>query len=135
MTAPMQHQPKLFTYDDATALLPRVRELVERLQHLKRLLMDDARQLNELTPAMRGNGSAHTAAHLEAGIKSRQSELQDALAALERLGVELKDIDDGLVDFPSLRDGRVVYLCWKIDEPSITHWHDIDAGFAGRQPL
>ena len=51
------------------------------------------------------------------------------------LGVEIKDINTGLVDFRARRDGREVYLCWRYDEPEVAHWHDLDAGFAGRQPL
>ena len=54
---------------------------------------------------------------------------------LRDLGVEPKNGPEGLVDFPSLLDGRVVYLCWKLDETEVAHWHEIDGGFAGRQPL
>jgi hypothetical protein len=50
-------------------------------------------------------------------------------------GIELKDIDRGLIDFPSPREGRVVYLCWRLGERRIRYWHEVDAGFAGRQPL
>ena len=62
-------------------------------------------------------------------------EMQKALDELDGLGVQLKDIDQGLVDFPSRRDGRVVYLCWRLGEETIAWWHDVDTGFAGRQPL
>jgi hypothetical protein len=51
------------------------------------------------------------------------------------LGVEIKHLDPALVDFPSFRDGRIVYLCWQEGEPTIAHWHDVEAGFGGRQPL
>jgi hypothetical protein len=51
------------------------------------------------------------------------------------MGVEVKGIDEGLVDFPSERDGRVVYLCWRIGEPDILYWHEVHTGFQGRQPL
>ena len=62
-------------------------------------------------------------------------QLKEKLGFFEKAGIEIKDISSGLVDFPSLRSGRVVYLCWRVDEETITHWHEIDEGFAGRQPL
>jgi len=58
-----------------------------------------------------------------------------AVRTLRRFGCELKGVRQGLVDFPALRDGREVYLCWQYDEPEIAFWHEVDAGFAGRQPL
>jgi hypothetical protein len=57
------------------------------------------------------------------------------MAELDDLGVELKGIDDGLIDFPTTREGRVVYLCWRLGEDEIGWWHETDGGFAGRQPL
>ena len=54
---------------------------------------------------------------------------------LERLDIVVRDLERGLVDFPAVIDGREVYLCWLLDEPSVTHWHAIESGFAGRQPL
>lgn len=60
---------------------------------------------------------------------------EKALKELQGLGCELKGLEQGLVDFPALREGRTVYLCWQYNEPEITFWHEIDAGFAGRQLL
>jgi len=60
---------------------------------------------------------------------------QQAMKEIEDLGVLVKDFDIGLCDFPHKREGRVVYLCWKLDEDKVSWWHDMDAGFAGRQPL
>jgi hypothetical protein len=54
---------------------------------------------------------------------------------LRQIGCELKGVEQGLIDFPALREGRVVYLCWQYDEPEVAFWHEVDAGFAGRQPL
>ena len=131
----MDRPPRLFTYEEATALMPRVVEIVRHLQELKQQLDDAIGQYAQLTPAMRTNGYAQRAAGLEAVIRDHQDALRSTLLTLTELGVELKDIDMGLVDFPAVRDGRVVYLCWKIDEPSIAFWHELDTGFAGRQPL
>ena len=58
-----------------------------------------------------------------------------SLSFIQELGCELKDLDQGLIDFPSYRDGKLVYLCWKRGEPRVEFWHDIEAGFAGRQRL
>jgi hypothetical protein len=62
-------------------------------------------------------------------------ELSRALGELEAVGVVLRDVDSGLIDFPAIRDGEEVYLCWRLDEDEIRFWHEPDAGFAGRQPL
>jgi hypothetical protein len=78
-----------------------------------------------------GNGGSQKAGALLAQFEI----IQHNLRRLQALGIEVKDINHGLVDFPARRDDRDVYLCWRYDEPSITHWHDLDAGFAGRQPL
>ena len=63
-----------------------------------------------------------------------EAQIRRELAVLEQLGIEVKD-PSGLVDFRSLRDGEVVYLCWKFPEPAVSHWHRLDAGFAGRKPI
>ena len=65
----------------------------------------------------------------------RVQAIQQSMQRLTELGVEVKGIEDGLVDFPSLREGRLVYLCWRIGEPDILYWHELDAGFRGRQAL
>jgi hypothetical protein len=62
-------------------------------------------------------------------------ELQRAIADLQAADVVVRDVVRGLVDFPALRDGEEIYLCWLVDEPEIEHWHELDAGFAGRRPL
>jgi hypothetical protein len=62
-------------------------------------------------------------------------ELSRAIAELEAVEVILRDVENGLIDFPAIRDGQEVYLCWLVDEAEITHWHPLDAGFGGRQPL
>lgn len=131
----MQRSPRLYTHAEATALLPRLRELIATLQDAKRQF-DAARQrLSEIAPAARANGAAAEARELERALDSAAKELRAGFGELEGAGVELKDLDAGLLDFPSLRDGRVVYLCWLVSEPTIAFWHELDGGFAGRQPL
>ncbi|MEZ4524020.1 MAG: DUF2203 domain-containing protein [Thermomicrobiales bacterium] len=131
-----QHtDPRLFSLDEAREMMPAVREAILDLQQEKNRLDKLRRELRKLTPAMRGNGHAREAQELEDDIHNQIVTIRTGLESVGDAGVLVKDIDMGLVDFPSLRDGRVVYLCWIIDEPDIAYWHDVDAGFQGRRPL
>jgi len=124
---------KLFTIEEANSLLPSVRMIVKAIQRLHRrlaALQGDARQAAE--GAKLGGGG------LENGDRYARLivELSSRAGELEELGVQIKDYASGLIDFPSMRDGRVVLLCWKADEGNqLEWWHDVEAGFAGRQPL
>lgn len=75
------------------------------------------------------------AAALEREIEALTKKLLEAVGEIEELGAEFKGIEPGLVDFPTVRDGEIVYLCWRYGEDRIAHWHSVDAGFAGRRPL
>ena len=123
---------KLFTIEEANGLLPSVRRIVSRIQQTHRGVAkyrDEAKKAAEA--ADRGGGIADGPRYARL-----VTSLTAAVAELETLGVQLKDFDRGLVDFPSLRDGRVVLLCWQLGEgDEVEWWHDIDAGFAGRTPL
>ena len=124
---------KIFTVQEANALLPNVRTIAEKIQRTHRQLSryrEDAQKAAE--GAERGGGGFPDGVAY-AGVLT---ELTTQLAELEALGVQLKDFERGLVDFPSLRDGRVVLLCWQLGEGNeLEWWHDVDAGFAGRTPL
>jgi hypothetical protein len=127
---------KLFTLDEALALLPVIRQLIADIQAERARVDALTSELDELETRTGGNG------HLTSDVAETRRRLQEAVAALERLigelqetGAELKGIDQGLVDFPSEREGRVVYLCWQLGEDTIAWWHELDTGFAGRQPL
>ncbi|HET7037015.1 MAG TPA: DUF2203 domain-containing protein [Thermomicrobiaceae bacterium] len=126
---------KLFTLEEARALLPRLRELLTALQAERREMAEELRALERLTSAMRANGHAAEAARREKRLGSLTAAIRGGLQQLAALGVEVKDVDSGLVDFPSLREGRIVYLCWRLDEPTIAYWHELDTGFLGREPL
>jgi hypothetical protein len=92
--------------------------------------------LSALTPAMRQNGHAAQARELEARIQEVTEDLAAGIDQVTAMGIDIKSLEHGLIDFPSLREGRVVFLCWRLGEgPTIRFWHDIDAGFAGRRPL
>jgi hypothetical protein len=124
---------KLFTIPEANALLPNVRTIVAKIQQAHRKVSryrDDAKKAAEA--AEQGGGGVPQGVNYAMAL----TELTVQLSELEGLGVQLKDFERGLVDFPSLRDGRVVLLCWQMGEgDELEWWHDVDAGFAGRTPL
>ena len=124
---------KIFTIQEANALLPNVRTIVTKIQRAHRRLAQFRDEAKKATEAAEqgGGGLAEGVAYAAA-----LTELTVQISELEALGVQLKDFERGLVDFPSLRDGRVVLLCWQLGEgDELEWWHDVDAGFAGRTPL
>ncbi len=127
--------PVLFSLSEANALLPRLAPILMELRERKAALDDARKALAELHPAMRGNGHAAEATELTGRIEALAADLTAGVRAIAALGVEVKDLDHGLIDFPSLREGRIVYLCWRLGEGPIAYWHELNAGFAGRQPL
>jgi hypothetical protein len=116
-------------------LLDELRRIVHAMQGAKHAAEQAQLQLQSIAPSMRGNGHATQAQELERDLAAAVSVLRARLDELQRIGAELKDIDMGLLDFPCLHEGRVVDLCWMVSEPAIDHWHERDAGFAGRQRL
>jgi hypothetical protein len=124
---------KLFTVEEANALLPSVKQLLRKLQRSRRRLgayNAEARQAAE--QAEQGGGGMAGGLLYARLLTNFAAEMGE----LEATGVQLKDFDRGLIDFPTLRDGRVVLLCWQLDEgDELEWWHDMDAGFAGRTPL
>ncbi len=122
---------KLFTVEEANALLPQLRQLLTHLDTLKlklRQMAPDARMANERAVEGGGTSCGVEYANAVAGTLEITQEIFG-------LGVEVKDFDRWLCDFPHLRDGKVVYLCWQRNESCIEWWHEIEAGFAGRQRL
>lgn len=132
-----QRPTRFFTVDEANALLPEVEPLVVRLQRLGQELSEVRSRLAGLQWKVRANG--HLApADLAADTRRARELAEEVQALVERiqaLGCEVKDIELGLVDFPALRNGRPVYLCWRLGEPRVAYWHELDTGFAGRRPV
>jgi hypothetical protein len=123
---------RYFTVEEANALLPTLRPYVERLLAAwQRLSADQERVVGILDskPHVDLGGAPLSAAAADI-IRA-----QDAMLAIQSFGVDLKDPASGLLDFPTLRNGVEVYLCWRYGEPRIGFWHSIEGGFAGRQPL
>ena len=127
-----------FTPDEANELLPTVRPLVERMGEAKRALDAAQAEADDVSTRISGNGGGLPPARLaevDAGVNRRATELAGALEEIQALGVVVKDLDTGLVDFPSVRDGRDVLLCWRLGEDEVAFWHGYDDGFAGRRPI
>lgn len=125
----MKHS-RHYTLEEANAALAWVEETIERLRRAREGLGDEEARdaLSEAGP-QNGGGSPGRV------VSEAFVELQSALTRLQEAEVVLRDLDRGLVDFPALRDGREVYLCWIEGEDEIGYWHDLEAGFAGREPL
>lgn len=124
-----------FTVDEANALLPVVIPRLEELRRLAERLTIIQRELAEITPAGARNGQADRLLTLETEAADIAGRAETLLRALLELGVEVKEPLTGLIDFRSLREGREVYLCWRLGEGDIAWWHDLDSGFRGRRPL
>jgi hypothetical protein len=129
--------PRQFTRQEAEDLLPRLTELLVEMRERRAEYDRFAAWAAELSDKMRGNGQL-----AQSDLKTAQEGLEQAVAALNslgeqvsELGCELKDIDQGLIDFRTEMDGREVYLCWKLGEERVEWWHERETGFSGRQPL
>jgi hypothetical protein len=122
---------KLFTIEEANALLPRLRTLLKAMFALRDEAMAIRPDIMPVLEKAANNGGSHQAGELFLIF----NKFEKLLKKLQSFECELKGFEQGLIDFPSMRDGRKVYLCWQYDEPEIAYWHEIDGGFAGRQPL
>lgn len=127
---------KVFSPEEANRTLPLVKRIVADIveQHkafsATRAEYAKLQSQKSLDPSQKGRK-----AELESSIKSSVAEMQGYVAELESLGIAIKSFDEGLIDFPSSRDGREVFLCWKHGEDSVEFWHEPDKGYAGRQPI
>ena len=119
---------RIFTIEEADAELPALRERLSRIREARATVLRSAEVVRRA--AGTDGGGAEGAAYLEANRVLRQD-----VEALATAGIILRDPDSGLVDFPSRREGRTVYLCWQLGEDRVAHWHDANTGFAGRRPL
>jgi hypothetical protein len=129
---------RLFTAEEANQLLPRVRPLVEGMVRARQKLATAEGAASHLHHAVAGNGGGldpEEVRDTQEALDDLRAQLGRAVAALEELGVLVKDPGSGLVDFPSERDGELVLLCWQLGEERIEYWHSPEDGFAGRRPL
>jgi hypothetical protein len=127
-----------FTPDEANNALDEVRPVAERLVTVRARMRELEQSQGELVTAIGGNGGGYAATDLNAAQSELGGLVDVALACvdkLEELGVVLKDVDLGLLDFPSEREGEAVLLCWHVGEDSVTSWHGLEEGYAGRKPI
>jgi hypothetical protein len=134
MPAPRNTKRKYFTVAEANATLPLLRLVVRDITVLAHALREQHRRLARLQEDTEPVGEAEIDDTV-AEIERIQEQMRDHERELEQLHVEIKDYLTGLIDFPARFDGRDVYLCWRLGEPDVAHWHELDAGFAGRQKL
>jgi hypothetical protein len=129
---------RLFTIEQANAMLPLVRAITSDLAALAKDVVDRRHRLALLTSGRElkpGDPYSDELTQMETDLERDAARLQDYVDELRQLGVEPKGAVEGLVDFPCMLDSRLVLLCWKLGEPEVLYWHDLDSGFAGRQAL
>jgi hypothetical protein len=129
---------RYFTPAEANELLATVRPLVERMVAHRRALAVATVRHARIATKIAGNGGGvrpHEVDELQATIDKEAAEVVRCVAELQELGLLVKDLDDGLVDFPARHDGEEVLLCWRLGEDEVAFWHTLEDGFAGRKPL
>jgi hypothetical protein len=127
-----------FTVEEANELLPTVRPLVESMVAHRKALSAAVERQEQLTATIAGNGGGlppQELADVQAEIEHEAGEIARCIDAIQELRVLVKDLDSGLVDFPALREGLEVLLCWRLGEDEIRYWHGLEEGFAGRKEL
>jgi hypothetical protein len=129
---------RTFTLDEANAAVAQLRPVVEDLvTHGRRLAAAQRRQTQLLT-RIAGNGGDMQPSDLRevaAEIQAEADAIAECAEQINAAGAQIKSLEEGLLDFPSLRDGEEILLCWKLGEDEIEYWHGLDEGFAGRKPL
>jgi hypothetical protein len=130
---------RTFTLDEAQALLPVLESLLRTAINAKKLIEQVEAEQQAITHRIFLNGGTYLdvvpLARRKAERMKAEQRAKDALAEIDSIGVQVKDLDVGLLDFPCQVEGSIVLLCWKLGEKSITHWHGTEEGFAGRKPI
>src|SRR5579859_7727393 len=130
---------KTFTLDEAQSLLPVLESLLNRALDGKRAAERVESDLSDLTRRIFLSGGMKvditTVARQRAEIEGHLQQVRESIAEIDSIGVQVKDLDTGLLDFPFRLDDQVVLLCWRMGEPAIEHWHTLESGFKGRQPV
>jgi len=123
--------PKYYTPREANNLLEIVRPMVAELMQISERIRSRQPEIWAVVEKSAGNGGNPELSKLLPDF----DRLDQILHRLQDMGIEIKDLTIGLIDFPALKDGRVIFLCWKYNEEKIQFWHEVEAGFAGRQPI
>jgi hypothetical protein len=131
-------EQRYFTAEEANEALLDVRPLTEELVGHRRALVELQERQSAVTARIAGNGGnvePHELEEVQAQLDEEVAGIARCVARIHEVGALVKDLDDGLVDFPATRDGRDVLLCWRLGEDEIGFWHGLDEGFSGRKPL
>ena len=130
---------RTYTVEEANSELPRVKRIVAQIAELSALLpeLEDQARIKEYQAKRPAAGDEDRDRHQQArdAASGAELELLKAVASLNSMGIQLKGPLEGLIDFPSYRDGELIELCWKLGEERVDHWHHIGEGFAGRKRL
>ena len=131
-------EERYFTAEEANEALLEVRPLTEELVGHRRALVELQERQSAVTARIAGNGGnvePHELEEVQAQLDEEVAGIARCVARIHEVGALVKDLDEGLVDFPATRDGRDVLLCWRLGEDEIGFWHGLDEGFSGRKPL
>ncbi len=123
--------PRYFTFEEANSALAVIRPLMDEIELIRQEILAQQPETWNAIQRAAGNGGSPALSRL---VKTFDR-VDELLHRIQAMGVLVKDINTGLLDFPALRHGREVYLCWRRGEDEIAYWHEIEAGFAGRQPI
>jgi hypothetical protein len=130
---------RTFTLEEAQSLLPILESLLRAAIEGKNLIETVDGEFQEIAHRVFLNGGTFLdivpLARRKAEREKAVQRVKDSLAEIDAIGVQVKDLDIGLLDFPCVVDGQTLLLCWKLGEVGITHWHGVSEGFAGRKPI
>jgi hypothetical protein len=129
---------RIFTPDEANEALARLRPIAERMVAHRQVLLQAQRRQAQLVTRIAGDGGDLSPSDLRvaaAEVEREANVLAECVRRISDAGVQVKDVDEGLLDFPARRGDEDVLLCWKVGEDEVAFWHGIDEGFAGRKPL
>ncbi len=129
--------PRRFSREEADALLPEIAPRLLQLRDLKRQNDETRSAVNDLQSTLKANGHSLDIemSRLARALQSSGAEINALIERVTSLGVEVKDLEMGLIDFRGERDGREIYLCWKLGEEHVAFWHELNTGYSSRQPL
>lgn len=126
-----QNLERIFTLAEANRLIPQLAEHLTNVKRAKAVLIRTKDEIKKASAKAQFGGGSYAGSHYITALELISENLQ----AIQEMGVLVKDLDLGLCDFPYLMNGRIVHLCWKLGEAEIRWWHDLNSGYAGRQPL
>lgn len=130
---------KTFTFDEAQSLLPVLESLLRRAREGKEAAEQVESAMGDLSRRIYLSGGMKvdlvTVARRRAELDGHLQRVRESIAEIDAIGVQVKDLETGLLDFPFRLEDKVVLLCWRMGEPAIEHWHTLESGFQGRQPV